>query len=180
MDMYNNVPWGMTPIQFNDNRQTVFNINSVGTINNGPVTNNHYYSHSEEKATTELRRNSSVEDKIAMCLEKLMLFTDGKNRIFKNQNHWMAVYRMMVDHQLGAVDGDYLGFCNYIHQIHPEPFAIELKHDSLKRIAGEVYAKPRYEWKLGKTYTATRTPFDQMCMVAATFERLLKEYGLIS
>jgi hypothetical protein len=176
MDMYN-LPWGITPIQYNDNRKTEFHIGSVGSINNGPVTNNYY--RTREESSKDMGYKSTIEDKIAMCLDRLMLITNDKKRIFYKQKHWIGVYRIMVDYGLGITNGDYKGFCDCIKQIHPEEFAIVLTRDSIKDAPDGRYNVPRKEWKYDPLYHNKREPYDEMCMVADTFEGLLREAGVI-
>lgn len=182
MDMYNNLPWGMTPIQYNDNRKTEFHIDSVGSINNGPVTNNYYYGE-QRAASTEVvaqkHQNCSAEEIIVQCIEKLMVYTNHTGRIFKQHNHWIGIYRVMVDYKLGAYQDDYLGFCQYIERIHPKSFPIRLDYQSLKKAANGLYHKPYSEWKYDPSYNKTQKPYEEMCMVVDTFICLLKENGVI-
>ena len=180
MDMYNNLPWGMTPIQYNDNRKTEFHIGSVGSINNGPVTNNYYYSHSEEKATAVTENRTLIEKKIAECLDRLMTASNGKERVFKSKCHWIAVYRVIVDYGLGVVNNDYIGFCNYIERIHPTPFPVLLSHSSVKDAPKGRYDACFKDWKYDITYHKNRKPYEDMCKVVATFVNLLREYSVIS
>ena len=63
-------------------------------------------------------KEESTQAMIRSCIGQLMEVNirDSRGRmrpLFNKASHWQAIYRILVDFGLGAVDGDYLGFATY-------------------------------------------------------------------
>lgn len=113
------------------------------------------------------------------CIETLMDEKDEKGKyLVSKANHWMAIFRIIVDKNLGASNTDYLGFCNMINGLKPEGFRVKLKYDSLKAISKSNYTKPFEKWQYDPAYNETRNPYDKMVEVATHFKAILEKNDL--
>ena len=118
------------------------------------------------------------EPSLLLCIEKLMDEKNEKGKFLVSQgNHWMAIFRIIVDKELGASNTDYLGFCNMIDAMNPDGFRIPLKQDNLKAISKTIYHKAFDDWKYDPAYNPTRKPYDDMVAVATRFKKILEENG---
>ena len=100
------------------------------------------------------------------------------NYLVKKGNHWIAIFRIIVDKGLGVSNTDYLGFCNMIEGMKPEGFRVPLKQDNLKKISNGMFTNPFSKWKYDFAYNPTRKPYDDMVAVATRFKEILEENGL--
>lgn len=125
------------------------------------------------------RVNSSQETLIISCIETLMeeLGSDGKP-IFKFQNQWMAIFRVIVDKNLGASKDDYKGFCDWINRLKPDGFRIKLSYESLKKINDNIYSKPYKNWRYDCSYNSSRKPYDDMVNIVEHFIKILENNGI--
>lgn len=112
------------------------------------------------------------------CIETLMNEKDGDEYLVSQGNHWIAIFRIIVDKNLGSSNTDYKGFCDMIKILKPEGFRVPLKQESLKKISDGIYTNPFDKWKYDSTYNATRAPFDKMVKIATRFKEILEENGL--
>jgi hypothetical protein len=125
------------------------------------------------------------ENEIRRCILQLMEtnLPDHRNRqrpVFFKASHWQAVYRILVDYGLGAVDGDYIGFGNWMKRIIPDDCRIPFSYDALRSISKTSFVRPFAKWHYDPTYSLTRLPYENMYRVAETFLQLLKQNGIIN
>ena len=121
---------------------------------------------------------------IRSCIRQLMDMNvadaDGRVRpLFRSALHWQAVYRILVDYNLGAADGDYMGFKNLAPQIMPEGCRVPFNYNALRNISKTPFVRPFVKWHYDRTYFRTRTPYESMTRVATEFLKLLQEKGLV-
>jgi hypothetical protein len=121
---------------------------------------------------------------IRTCIRQLMDMdvADRHGRVrplFHKASHWQAIYRILVDFGLGAVDGDYLGFATYAATLMPAGCRIPFSYQALRDISKTPFVRPFAKWQYDCTYFQTRTPYDSMYQVASTFLKILKENGLV-
>ena len=118
------------------------------------------------------------EPSLLMCIETLMEEKDEKGNYLVTQgNHWIAIFRIIVDKNLGASNTDYKGFCDMIQGMKPEGFRVPLKQENLKKISDGMYTNPFDKWNYDSAYNATRTPYDKMVKIATRFKEILEENG---
>ena len=123
--------------------------------------------------------NQKKEPSLLSCIETLMEEKDEKGNYLVNKgNHWIAIFRIIVDKGLGVSNTDYLGFCNMIESMKPEGFRVPLKQDNLKAISKTIYHKSFDKWKYDSSYNSKRKPYDDMVAVATRFKEILEENGL--
>lgn len=128
--------------------------------------------------------NCNTDDTIRRCIGRLMQMTetDGRGRdrpIFRKAAHWQAVYRILVDFDLGAADGDFKGFAEWVPRITPSDCPVPFSYESLRDISKTLFVRPYARWQFDNSYFRTRTPYDSMCRVAGTFLQILCEEGLV-
>lgn len=121
---------------------------------------------------------------IRTCIRQLMDMdvADRHGRIrplFHKASHWQAIYRILVDYNLGAADGDFTGFKTLAVQIMPEGCRVPFSYEALRGISKTAFVRPFAKWHYDHTYFQTRMPYESMYQVAHTFLELLKEKGLV-
>lgn len=122
---------------------------------------------------------TDTEAILRKCIALLMESRDDKGRyIFRSKNHWQAIYRIVVDRQLGVSDGDYAGFESLVWKIEPHGCRIPFSPSALKQISKTNFTKPFNRWCYDPVYFKTRKPYDQMVAVVSKFIELLEENGL--
>lgn len=124
------------------------------------------------------------EMEICRCILQLMDMDvpDHRGRmrpLFYKASHWQAVYRILVDYQLGAVDGDYIGFSNWMNRIIPDGCRVPFSYEALRGISRTVFVRPYAKWYYDSTYSQTRLPYESMVRIAEAFLQLLKDKGLV-
>lgn len=129
----------------------------------------------EERGTLALIRS---------CIRQLMDITvaDRQGRVrplFSKATHWQAIYRIMVDFNLGAAEGDYIGFKALVVHIMPEGCRVPFSYEVLRGISKTPFVRPFAKWRYDHTYFHTRLPYESMHQVATVFLDLLKEKGLV-
>lgn len=89
----------------------------------------------------------SRDEKLKTMISKLMDEKDSNGAfVFKEQQQWYAVYRIMADHHL-CQDNDLAGFCRMIDNLHL-PLRVACDYASLKKVnALPPYFKSYAEWK---------------------------------
>lgn len=131
--------------------------------------------------TDSVIKNNGNQEKpssFLSCIETLMDEKDERGNYLMSQgNHWIAIFRIIVDKNLGASNTDYLGFCNMVERLNPKGFRVPLKQDNLKTISKTMYHKPFDKWEYDPTYNATRDPYDKMVEIATRFKEILEENG---
>lgn len=132
--------------------------------------------------TDEITDNDDEEDsdesKLISCIETLMSEKESNGDWLVSQgNHWIAIFRIVVDKNLGVSESDYTGFCNMIDRIKRKEFRIPLKLDNIKKITDSNYTQPFDRWRFKTSYCKTRRPFDKMFSVAKRFKEILENNG---
>lgn len=177
-----------------DEKKIIIHTEGGPVINGGTFTNVEFVTHkyvvmNDRVRTVPYEEVEDAEEKhpetpqkepsLVSCIEKLMNEKDEKGDYLVNKgNHWIAIFRIIVDKHLGASNTDYLGFCRLMKELKPEGFRIPLKQDNLKRIANGVFSNPFDKWKYDPIYNPTRKPYDEMVDVARRFKEILEENGL--
>jgi len=125
--------------------------------------------------------NNTSLDAIAECLRHcitlLMQEKCGNEPLFNQQNHWQAVYRILVDKGY-CRDSDFDGFDTFIRTVMPEEVNKPYSKGSLKQISQTDFVRPFTEWRYDVLTSKTRKPYDRMVAVARRFLEILEENGL--
>lgn len=125
------------------------------------------------------------EELIRLCITLLMnerfkVTKNGKEveePLFNLQNHWQAVYRILVDKKY-CKDSDFDGFDLFIKKVMPDKVNALYKKSSVKQISQTDYNKPFAKWKYDPQTSGTLKPYERMKAVAQRFLELLEEIGL--
>lgn len=80
------------------------------------------------------------ENSIRQCILQLMDMDVADHRgrmrkLFFQVSHWQAVYRILVDYKLGAVDGDYIGFSSWMQRIIPADCRVPFNYEAFRSIS---------------------------------------------
>ena len=140
----------------------------------------------QEKQSLTIQDSAEpMENTIRRSISQLMDadFVDKHGRkqpVVSHAAHWQAIYRILVDYNLGATDGDYLGFAEWMAVVEPVGCRVKFKYHSLRCISKTPFVRPFVKWKFDNTYFNSRTPYDRMVCVAQTFLRLLRENGALN
>ena len=116
-------------------------------------------------------------ERIRHCIALLMQEKCGNEPLFNQQNHWQAVYRILVDKGY-CRDSDFDGFDTFIHIVMPEEVNKPYSKGSLKQISQTDFVRPFNEWRYDVLTSKTRKPYDRMVAVARRFLEILGENGL--
>ena len=127
----------------------------------------------------------SIEERIRKCITLLMkinikVMKNGKEveeSLFKLQNHWQAIYRILVDKHF-CKDSDFDGFDLYIKKVMPNQVNAIYTKASVKQISQTDFNKPFVKWKFDSETSGTLRPFERMKEVAQRFLDILEENGL--
>ena len=127
----------------------------------------------------------SIEERIRKCITLLMkinikVIKNGKEveePLFKLQNHWQAIYRILVDKHF-CKDSDFDGFDLYIKKVMPNQVNAIYTKASVKQISQTDFNKPFVKWKFDSETSGTLRPFERMKEVAQRFLDILEENGL--
>ena len=114
---------------------------------------------------------------IRPCITLLMQEKCGNEPLFNQQNHWQAVYRILVDRGY-CRDSDFDGFDAFIRTVMPEEVNKPYSKGSLKQISQTDFVRPFNEWRYDVLTSKTRKPYDRMVAVARRFLEILEENGL--
>ena len=114
---------------------------------------------------------------IRRCITLLMQEKCGNEPLFNQQNHWQAVYRILVDKGY-CRDSDFDGFDTFIRTVMPEEVNKPYSKGSLKQISQTDFVRPFNEWKYDVLTSKTRKPYDRMVAVTRRFKEILEENGL--
>ena len=129
-----------------------------------------------EKGAAKPFKEDATE-RIRHCIALLMLEKYGEEPLFNQQNHWQAVYRILVDKGY-CRDSDFDGFDSFIRSVMPEKVNKPYSKGSLKQISQTDFVRPFSEWRYDVQTSKTRKPFDRMVAVARRFLKILEENGL--
>ena len=116
-------------------------------------------------------------ERIRHCIALLMQERCGNEPLFNQQNHWQAVYRILVDKGY-CRDSDFDGFDAFIRTVMPEEVNKPYSKGSLKQISQTDFVRPFNEWRYDVLTSKTRKPYDRMVAVARRFLEVLEENGL--
>lgn len=127
----------------------------------------------------------SIEERIRKCIALLMkinikVMKNGKEveePLFKLQNHWQAIYRILVDKHF-CKDSDFDGFDLFIKKVMPNQVNAIYRKASVKQISQTDFNKPFVKWKFDSETSGTLRPFERMKEVAQRFLDILEENGL--
>lgn len=128
---------------------------------------------------------TSPNDAIRRSLEKLMqeritVKKGGKDVVellFKRQNHWQGVYRILVDKKF-CKNSDFDGFDLFIKKVMPEKVNAPYVKWSVKQISQSDFNKSFDKWVYDGSICGNRKPFERMYAIAKRFKELLEEKGL--
>ena len=131
---------------------------------------------SREKESAKSFKEDAAE-RIRHCIALLMQEKCGNEPLFNQQNHWQAVYRILVDKGY-CRDSDFDGFDVFIRTVMPEEVNKPYSKGSLKQISQTDFVRPFNEWRYDVLTSKTRKPYDRMVAVARRFLEILEENGL--
>ena len=129
-----------------------------------------------EKGVMKSFKEDAAEG-INHCITLLMQEKCGNEPLFNQQNHWQAVYRILVDKGY-CRDSDFDGFDAFIRTVMPEEVNKPYSKGSLKQISQTDFVRPFNEWRYDVLTSKTRKPYDRMVAVARRFLEILEENGL--
>jgi len=164
----------------NKQGSTVINIYAQGSQHVDNQINIGAYPHPLPKGGEKRREIDFKEDaaeRIHHCITLLMQEKCGNEPLFNQQNHWQAVYRILVDKGY-CRDSDFDGFDIFIRTVIPEEVNKPYLKGSLKQISQTDFVRPFTEWRYDAQTSKTRKPFDRMVAVARRFLEILEENGL--
>ena len=116
-------------------------------------------------------------ERIRHCIALLMQEKCGNEPLFNQQNHWQAVYRILVDKGY-CRDSDFDGFDAFIRTVMPEEVNKPYSKGSLKQISQTDFVRPFNEWRYDILTSKTRKPYDRMVAVARKFLKILERNGV--
>lgn len=127
----------------------------------------------------------TIEEKIRLCIillmnERIMVKKNSKDveePLFNLQNHWQAIYRILVDKKF-CKDSDFEGFDLFITKVMPDKVNAPYKKSSVKQISQTDFNKPFEKWEYDAETSGTLKPFERMKAVAQRFLEILAEKGL--
>ena len=130
--------------------------------------------------TKEKKNLATIRDCIRQLMDMKTTDRNGRVRpLFHSACHWQAIYRILVDYNLGATDGDYFGFKILAERITPEGCRVPFNYEALRGISKTAFVRPFVKWSYDSTYFKTRQPYDTMYGIAHAFLVLLREKGLV-
>lgn len=139
----------------------------------------------ERRSQQDAPKIKVLEESIRRSLEILMqeritVKKNGKDveeSLFCLQNHWQAVYRILVDKKY-CKDADFEGFDVFIRRVMPGEVNKPYTKESVKQISKTDYNIPFEKWKYDGETSGTRKVYDRMYAVAQRFKGILEEEGL--
>jgi hypothetical protein len=130
--------------------------------------------------TKEKKNLAAIRDCIRQLMDMKTTDRNGRVRpLFHSACHWQAIYRILVDYNLGATDGDYFGFKTLAERITPKDCRVPFNYEALRGISKTAFVRPFVKWSYDSTYFKTRQPYDTMYGIAHAFLVLLREKGLV-
>ena len=142
----------------------------------------------KENGSTETTNQKMVmnplvlQSKVKLVLEELMSLKDAKGEpLFYQKNHWWAVFRLFVDHQVGNIrENRYKEFVDLIKAIRLDQVNAELDMTTLSNITQDIYRYPFKKWEYNIPKDASSrwmTAYTRMCKIAEELEKILIEKG---
>ena len=133
--------------------------------------------HEDMASLNQSDKPISVEDRIRHSIELLMKEQYDGEPLFNQQNHWQAVYRILVDKEY-CRDSDFEGFDAFILKVMPSKVNKPYKKDSVKHISQTSFILPFDRWKYDSSLSGNRKPYERMVLIATRFKAILEENGL--
>ena len=136
-----------------------------------------------EETLGKIHMNEFVmRSKAKMALEELMNLKDAKgDNLFCQKNHWWAVFRLFVDHQVCNIkENRYKEFIELIASLGLDRVNAPLDMTTLSNITQDIYRYPYSKWELKIPRDASSrwmTAYTRMCQIAEKLERILKAKG---
>lgn len=123
-----------------------------------------------------------LQSKVKMVLEELMSLKDVKgDPLFCQKNHWWAVFRLFVDHQVGNIrENRYKEFIELINIVQLDQVNAELDMNTLSNITQDIYRYPYKKWEYFVPNDASSrwmTAYNRMCKIAEQLDKILIEKG---
>jgi hypothetical protein len=123
-----------------------------------------------------------LRSKVKMAIEELMSLKDAKgDRLFCQKNHWWAVFRLFVDHQVGNIrENRYKEFMDLISATQLDHVNAELDMATLSNITQDIYRFPFKKWEFfipEDASTRWMTAYNRMYKIADLLDRILIEKG---
>ena len=146
----------------------------VGNIQNQNIIHG---KHQEVSTCNEITCLSADEERIRQCISLLMEEHFEDDLLFSQQNHWQAVYRILVDKGY-CKDSDFIGFDSFILRVMPKRVNRPYKRDSVRNISKTDFNKSFDRWRYDPTTSGSRIPYDRMVEVTKRFKEILDENGL--
>ncbi len=114
-----------------------------------------------------------VKDKLRNSIiqlqnEKIIVDHNGVKKeeyIFQYANHWIAIFRVLVDHGHFS-NTDYKGFFQCMNQLDKGQFRIPCKYTALKDISKTAFFKPLNAWKFDSVFHSTYERYEKMYQLA--------------
>lgn len=150
-----------------------------------PMLKNQHETWLEGNRYSESKREPNIEIGIRRALENLMKKTiqvdkkgkKAEEKLFNLQNHWQAVYRILVDKNY-CMDADFEGFDSFIKRVMPKEVNKIYAKESVKQISKTDFNVPFNRWKYNGETSGKRKVYDRMFAVAQCFKELLEKEGL--
>jgi hypothetical protein len=104
-----------------------------------------------EEALGKVRMNDLVmRSKAKMAVEELMSLKDAKgDNLFCQKNHWWAIFRLFVDHQVCNIkENRYKEFIELIDSLGFDHVNAPLDMTTLSNITQDIYRFPFTKWEL--------------------------------
>lgn len=122
---------------------------------------------------------NSEESTIKECIRLLMEAKDERGHyLVRRKAHWQAIYRILVDKNIGVSNGDYSGFGMFAQRIGADKCRVPFSLTELQQISKTNFTRPLERWTFDPAYFKTRLPYDRMVAVAQKFKEILEEHGL--
>lgn len=111
---------------------------------------------------------------VKSSISELMDLKFGGNYLVSKNQHWIAIYRVVVDEKIfNLKPSKYKDFVTLMSEIAPEQYRIPLKLDSIKNISKTIYQKTIEDWKEDSNYEGWDS---NMPLIAKEFRRILQRY----
>ena len=123
-----------------------------------------------------------MRSKAKMALEELMSLKDAKgDDLFCQKNHWWAVFRLFVDHQVCNIkENRYKEFIELTESLGLDHVNAPLDMTTLSNITQDIYRYPFTKWELKIPRDASsrwKTSYIRMYQIAEKLNKILITKG---
>ena len=123
-----------------------------------------------------------MRSKAKIALEELMALKDAKGLpLFRQKNHWWAVFRIFVDLQVcGIRENRYKEFLELIEKLQLNKVNAELDMTTLSNITQDIFRFPFTMWELKVPKDASTrwlTAFERINLLAEKLKKSLRLKG---